>query len=129
MKKTLIFCDNDNQPQLPTFFQKINDTNVQIAYSSLCIEHWFIIHFEDNRRAYQDSKTALKRLETLWKKYFNQAYHKRKVNHFEKLKGRILPAMERANAIKQQTDADQIHIHDRNPYFTIQDFIHFFRSI
>lgn len=38
-----IFFDNDNQPNLAAFFQKLSNTPAQIAYSSICIEHWFII--------------------------------------------------------------------------------------
>lgn len=124
-----IFFDNDNQPNLPAFFQKLSNTPVNIAYSSMCIEHWFIIHFENNRQAYQNAHQALQRIETLWQQHFNQTYHKTKVNHFEKLKGNLTTAMERANSITQQAEANVTPVFNRNPFFTIQKFIQFFQSL
>lgn len=124
-----IFFDNDNQPNLAGFFQRLSNTQVQIAYSSMCIEHWFIIHFEDNRQAYPNAQQALQRIETLWQNNFNQPYHKTKIIHFEKLKSNLATAMERANAITQQAEADETPIANRNPFFTIQNFIQFFQSL
>jgi hypothetical protein len=124
-----IFFDNDNQPNIAAFFQKQSNTSVRIAYSSMCIEHWFIIHFENNRQAYQNALQALQRIETLWQQNFNQSYHKTKVNHFEKLKGYLKTAMERADAIRQQAIADETPLFNRNPFFTIQELIQFFQSL
>lgn len=124
-----IFFDNDNQPNLAAFFQRLTNTTVQIAYSSMCIEHWFIIHFENNRKGYQNAHQALQRIETLWQHHFNQIYHKTKVNHYEKLKENLATAMERANSITQQTEADATPVPNRNPFFTIQNFIQFFQSL
>jgi hypothetical protein len=124
-----IFFDNDNQPNLAEFFQKQSNTSVRIAYSSMCIEHWFIIHIENNRQGYQNAHQALQRIETLWQQNFNQSYHKTKVNHFEKLKGYLTTAMERADAITQQAIADETPLFNRNPFFTIQELIQFFQSL
>lgn len=124
-----IFFDNDNQPNLSSFFQKLNNTSVQIAYSSMCIEHWFILHFENNRQAYQTAQQASQRIDTLWQSNFNQPYHKTKVNHFEKLKNNLAIAIQRANAITQQAEADETPVANRNPFFTIQNFIEFFKSL
>lgn len=38
-------------------------------------------------------------------------------------------AMERANTIKQHAEADGIPMANRNPFFTIQEFIYFFQNI
>jgi len=124
-----VFFDNDNQPNLATFFQRLSNTPVQIAYSSMCIEHWFIIHLENNRQVYQNAHQALQRIEALWQQYFNQSYHKTKVNHFEKLKENLTTAIKRANTITQQAEADAMPVANRNPFFTIQNFIHFFQSL
>lgn len=124
-----IFFDNDNQPNLLPFFQMLMNTPVQIAYSSLCIEQWFIIHFENNRQAFQRAEQALERIESLWLNQFNQPYHKTKVNHFEKLKENLVTAMDRAKSISLQAEANEISVAYRNPYFTIQNFIQFFQNL
>ena len=94
-----IFFDNDNQPNLLPFFQRLNNSSVQIAYSSICIEHWFIIHFENNRQSYRNAHHTLQRIETLWHNHFSQPYHKTKINHFEKLKYKMPIAIDRATCI------------------------------
>src|SRR5690554_3741291 len=80
-------------------------------------------------QAYQNAHQALQRIETLWQQHFNQTYHKTKVNHFEKLKGNLTTAMERANSITQQAEANVTPVVNRNPFFTIQKFIQFFQSL
>jgi len=124
-----IFFDNDNMSIPTTFFDKLSRTTTRIAYSSICIEHWFILHFENNRQAYQTSDQALKRIEICWLQQFNQTYHKTKFNHFEKLKDQMPIAMERAASIKQQAEADEIPLAYRNPFFTIHEFIQFFQNL
>lgn len=124
-----IFFDNDNQPNLTDFFQKLSNTSVNIAYSSMCIEHWFIMHFEDNRQAYPNAQQALQRIKTLWQKHFEQNYHKTKVNHFEKLNDRLTTAINRADVITQQAEANATPMAQRNPFFTIQKFIQFFQTL
>lgn len=124
-----IFFDNDNQPNLTDFFQKLSNTPIEIAYSSMCIEHWFIIHFEDNRQAYPNAQQALQRIETLWQNNFNQPYHKTKVNHFEKLKDNLTTAIQRANTISQQAEENETPMALRNPFFTIQKLVQFFQNL
>lgn len=124
-----IFFDHDNQPGLMQFFQRLNNTTVQIAYSSICFEHWFIIHFENNRQAYANANQALEKIDILWKNQFNQAYHKTKINHFEKLKALMPTAIQRADAIHQQVEKDGMVLVNRNPYFTVQKLITYFNNL
>jgi hypothetical protein len=124
-----IFFDNDNQTNLSAFFQKQIRSNVQIAYSSICIEHWFIIHLQDVRQAYPNAQQALERLKTLWQNQFQQDYHKTKINHYERLKAFIPTAILRANQINRQANNQNIPLANRNPYFTIQEFIGFFQNL
>lgn len=83
-----IFFDNDNQPNLAQYFNRLNNS-IRIAYSSICFEHWFIIHLENNRRSHPTADHALQRIEILWRNQFNQEYDKTQINHFEKLKNFI----------------------------------------
>lgn len=124
-----IFFDNDNQPNLSGFFQRLNNSAVRIAYSSLCIEHWFIVHFEDNRQAYQKARQAVEKIGVLWQNQFNQPYHKTRINHFERLKDRLPSAMAIAENIEQQALVEHVTIAPRNPYFTLQEFIRFFQNL
>jgi hypothetical protein len=124
-----IFFDHDNQPNLDLFFQKLNKSAVKIAYSSICFEHWFILHFEDNRQPYANASLAIERLNKLWKNHFNQNYHKTRINHFEVLRNQRSLAISRANAIKLQAEKNETPMVDRNPFFTIQELIQYFNNI
>lgn len=124
-----IIFDNDNQPDLNTFFQKLSKTSIKIAYSSICIEHWFILHLEDNRQSFSNAQQATKKIGVLWKREFDEQYHKTKINHFERLQGKLPHAIERAKAIQQQAETEGLPMDRRNPYFTLHEFIEFFQQL
>ena len=117
-----LFFDHDNWPQLRDAYRLIEMEGFQFAFTSLCIEHWFILHFEDNGRAFQEGDHAVRHLQGLWPEY-----HKTKINHFLKLKPKLESAIERADRInKRQED---LPVFERNPYCSIPDMIAYFRSL
>ena len=124
-----IFLDNDGHPNLSEFFQKWRKTTIKISYSSLCIEHWFMIHMDDNRRSYQNANQVYQALNSLWQKRFNQPYDKRRMKHFDILRDFLPLAIERANSIRQQAEFDKIPLEKSNPAFTVQDFISYFQNL
>jgi hypothetical protein len=118
-----LFFDNDRWPQLSEAFDIINKENYHIAYTSICIEHWFILHFEHCGKAFQSGEEARRYLNKLWPQY-----HKTRTNAYKELKDRLEAAIERANAINKNKEAD-IPVHERNPYFTLQGLISFFEHL
>lgn len=117
-----LFFDHDNWPQLREAFELIESEGFQSAYTSLCMEHWFILHFEDCGRAFQRGEEALRHLRNLW-----PAYHKTKLNHYAALKSNLPVAVERVNRINKREQ--EIALFERNPYCTIPDLIAFFRTL
>lgn len=124
-----LFFDHDNQPQLGLFFESLLKTDIKMAYSSLCIEHWFIMHLVDDRSPNTSSAQVIAKLDALWQKHFKQAYHKTKLKHFEILKPYLPQAMQRAEAISRQAEGDGPALAALNPYFTLPAFIRYFRSL
>jgi RloB-like protein len=118
-----LFFDNDNWPQLEEAFELIARYHFNYAYSSICMEHWFILHFEHCGRSFANGEEALRYLHRLW-----PAYHKTKVNAYKELKERLAAAIERANTISRNQD-EELRIHERNPYFTVHDLIRFFDEL
>jgi IS30 family transposase len=119
-----LFFDHDNQPNLANAFTKIESYGFKTAYSAICIEHWFLLFFEDNRQAFRSSADVIRYL----KQRYWPSYHKTKINHYDYLKNNLSIALERTKLIKQQLDDSQ-PIYQRNPYFTIDDYIDFFDSL
>lgn len=115
-----LFFDNDNWPQLEAAFRIIYSEDFCIAYSSMCMEHWFILHFENCGRSFQDGVEALRYLKTRWPEY-----HKTKLKHYHLLKGDLNYAIERAKTLRSNVQTE-LPRHQRNPYFTIDQLINFF---
>lgn len=115
-----MFFDHDNWPQLEAAFRIIESEGFCIAYSALCIEHWFILHFENCGKSFLNGAEALRHLKTLWPEY-----HKSKLKHYHHLKEYLDVAKKRAKALRGniQTDLPKFQ---RNPFFTIDKLIDYF---
>lgn len=124
-----LLFDNDNQADLKNIFRKLQSEGINIGYSSISIEHWFLLHLENIRTPFLNSGQALRKIETLWQNYFNSEYHKSKLNHFEMLKENLDQAIQRAEQIRIQAEQDEIPIEERNPYFTLPELIMYFREL
>jgi len=118
-----LFFDNDRWPQLKEAFDLIAKDHFRIAYTAICIEHWFILHFENCGRAFNNADEALKYLNRLW-----PAYHKTRTNAYRELKIQLATAIERANVINRNQD-NGILLHERNPYFSVHELIDFFEEL
>lgn len=117
-----LFFDHDNWPQLEAAFKIVDAEGLHIAYSAMCIEHWFILHFENCGRSFQDGGEALRFLKTKWPEY-----HKTKLKHSEFLKDELDTAIGRAKTLRRNVQTD-LPKHQRNPYFTIDQLIDFFND-
>ncbi len=118
-----LFFDHDNWLQLEAAFRIINEEGFCIAYSAICIEHWFILHFEHCGRSFQGGTEALRFLKTKWPEY-----HKTKLKHYEILKNGLGAAMDRAKMLRRNVQTD-VPMHQRNPYFTMDKLIEFFDAL
>ena len=118
-----VFFDNDRWPQLAQAFELIERFGYRAAYSSMCIEHWFILHFEQCGRAFANGEEATRYLKALW-----PAYHKTKVNAYYELRAQLQDAISRAIMVNQHQD-NELPIHRRNPYFTVQELVDFFEQL
>lgn len=117
-----LFFDHDNWPQLPEALGQMEKEGFKLAYTALCLEHWFILHYEDCGRAFQKGEEVVRHLKKFWKNY-----HKTKRNHYAFLKDKLEDAIERANRINlRQQD---LPLFERNPYCSIPDLIVYFRSL
>lgn len=118
-----LFFDNDNWPQLKKAFEIIRRENFEFSYSSICIEHWFILHFEFCGKLFPNAEAALNYLKRIW-----PGYHKTKIKHYDILKPNLEKALKRSEHIRENSLAE-IPLHQKNPYFTVDQFIVFFKRL
>lgn len=118
-----LFFDHDNRPNLEDVFELLSKHDLNFAYTAICMEHWYILHFEECGRAFPDGSEAVKYLRRKhWKDY-----RKAKKNDFKILDSGLQSARKRASKLnKAQKDK---MIHNRNPYFTIPDLIAYFERL
>lgn len=118
-----LFFDNDNCGSLDRVFEMSARENFKIAYSSMCIEHWFLLHFENCGQAFLNGNQAKERLKKHW-----QNYHKTNIRHFTFLKEKLNLAIDRAEMLSKNSNNNGLQIYQQNPYFTIQDLIAAFQN-
>ena len=118
-----LFFDNDNFSSLQEAFQIIENERFCFAYSSICIEHWFLLHFENCGRSFSNGAEAKRYLEKFW-----PDYHKTKIKHYEVLEDKLQMAMKRAISMRRQSDTS-IPICQKNPYITVDKLIEFVRNV
>ena len=118
-----LFFDNDNRQNLEIVFSRIEKEGFKFSFSSISIEHWFILHFEECGKSFSSPQEAERYLKKLWPEY-----HKTKVKHYDYLQDKIERAIHHAHKIKKNTDPD-IPISRKNTYFTVDELISFFRKL
>lgn len=117
-----LFFDHDYWPQLKEAFTLIEREGFDIAFTSLCLEHWFILHFEDCGRAFQRGDEALRHLRGFWPEF-----HKTKLNHYAVLQDKIDIAIQRARSMNKRSEDSPIF--EKNPYCSIPGLIDLFRFL
>lgn len=117
-----LFFDHDYWPQLKEAFTLIEREGFDIAFTSLCLEHWFILHFEDCGRAFQRGDEALRHLRGLWPEFY-----KTKLNHYAVLQDKIDIAIQRARSMNKRSEDSPIF--EKNPYCSIPGLIDLFRFL
>jgi hypothetical protein len=80
----LVF-DDDNRPKLQQIFALAKSKRFSIAYNSISIEFWFILHFERIGREFETPDKAIRHL-----KQHIAGYKKTSANTFKSLTGRYL---------------------------------------
>lgn len=118
-----LFFESDHKGKLGQALQFAKQNKYRAAYAYICIEHWFILHFEHLAKPFTDGDEAMKYLTMLWPEY-----RKRGFNAYRELKGRLETAVERAQSINDSYNGS-MSANLNNPYFTVQELVWFFEEI
>ncbi len=63
-KEIWLVFDDDNRPNFKTIFSDARDNKINIAYTSISIESWFLLHFEKKATIFTNAKKAKTHLAT-----------------------------------------------------------------
>jgi RloB-like protein len=121
-----LVIDKDDHPYLKEVFNAAKSNGINIAYSSISIEIWFLLHFISNPKSFGKAHDAEKNLLihlTSYKKALSNIYNLLQNNEATALKNaKILYA---SNQKKLEFDC---HEWDLNPYTTMHLLIEDLRS-
>lgn len=115
-----LFFDNDNRSGLDKVFNSISEHKFRFAYSSKCIEYWFLLHFIDCGREFYDCDETSQLLRKYW-----PVYHKTKINHFDFLREDLSHAIIRASHHRNNF-AQELEIYQKNPFTNVDELVQFF---
>ena len=104
-------------------YRKAEKNNIKTAFSSIAIEHWYLIHFKKTAKPFSTCEALIKEL----KKYFLE-YQKTKQNDYFFLKDKLEAAFENANWLKKRMREkieEGKHITELNPYTDVDVLVKF----
>ncbi|MDY6802841.1 MAG: RloB family protein [Cyanobacteriota bacterium] len=98
---------------------------VNIAFSSIAIEHWILLHYERNKTAFNKSRDAIDYL--LNKDYFPGYSKKANIEIYSSLKELTQTAIENAAWLRMEMEtelqAKDGKIYELNPYVTVDELV------
>ena len=118
--------DKDGYTQHAQAYQSAHNVepNVNIAFTSIAFEHWILLHFERNKKAYHKSHNIIDKLRH--HNYFRNYSKKANINLYGTLHSKTHIAIENAAWLREQMKKEAIdqkkRIYDINPYTTV-DFL------
>jgi len=112
-----------NRPDLSDTKVKatLEDNNFNAAYCPVCIEQWYMLHFEEYDPKIRCIQHAQSRLLSLWPQYRQNGF-----DTYEKLIERVPMAMQRAELARDSIYEER---QDDAPVFTIHRLLTFFSTL
>jgi len=109
-KESWLIFDDDNR-NLNKVFQQLKKENIKFVYNSIAIEFWFLLHYKDTTRQFENADVVIKELE----KDFG-AFSKTDTEIWNKLKPNYEVAKKRAIKLRNKHNADGNILPNCRPY-------------
>ncbi|WP_158549945.1 RloB family protein [Runella aurantiaca] len=107
--------------EMPGMLKYLGANDLNAAYCPLCLEQWFILHFEEYATSFVTRESAVAHLKKIWPQY-----KKNQIDAYEELKERLPMAISRASLVNNQL---KIHETKAVPIFTVPNLLVFFDSM
>jgi hypothetical protein len=113
-----VVFDHDHQPKRLSAYELARRQGFNIGFSVIAFETWYLMHFEQSARAYENAAALL---DALSKHY--PGYQKARQNDFTYLKINLQQAIRNAAWLRNQFTAFEKHPTDRNPWTNIDQLV------
>lgn len=124
IEKIFVVFDHDNQPKRDEAFKLASSKNIEVIFSSICFETWFLFHFKNSTKAFPTEEALEKELK---KCIGMENYEKNDFKHYASLKDKLTVAKSNSKNIRLSViqNNEGIEIYDLNPYSNIDELVTF----
>jgi len=116
-KEVWVIFDHDNHPNHKDAWNLAHTNQLNIGFSAIAFEQWFLLHFSKSAKAFSTPKLLEKELLK-----FYPVYRKGQQNDFAFLKDKMEVAFSNANWLRGLKIPENILIPDQNPWVDV-DFL------
>jgi hypothetical protein len=121
-EKIFVVFDHDNFSKRGDVFKLASQKNVDVIFSSICFEIWYLLHFKNSTKAF----TSEAELEKELKKCTGmENYEKNNFKHYSILKDKITVA--KSNAKKSRLTVvqnnDGVEVFNLNPFTNVDELV------
>lgn len=116
-KTVWVVFDHDNHSKRRDAHELAVKKGFKIAFSSICFEQWYLLHFLKSGKAYTTPNELIRAL----KKHYPN-YEKAKQNDFLNLKSHLQTAFKNIEWLTKQQDKEK-HITDLNPWTDVDKLV------
>ncbi|MFB6305953.1 MAG: RloB family protein [Flavobacteriales bacterium] len=118
-----VVFDKDHYTKHKEAFAKAKKEKIEISFSSISFEYWFLLHFEKIVKPFSSSDEVIKHIND----NHMQDYRKTNQHHYNRLKDKLDDALDNGQWLRDQKKVDyhQVNgaIYKLNPYVTVDCMI------
>ncbi|WP_445245196.1 RloB family protein [Microcoleus sp. OTE_8_concoct_300] len=117
--------DKDGYTKHEKAFSDAQKHGIKLGFSSIAFEHWILLHYEQNRKAFDKSQNVITYLEQAG--YFTGYSKKADISIYPRLKDLTQTAIENAAWLRMEMAKDLAacdkKIYELNPYTTVDELV------
>lgn len=127
IEKVFVVFDHDNQPKRDEAFKLASSKKIEVVFSSICFETWYLFHFKNSTKAFVSEEALEKELK---KCIGMENYEKNDFKHYAILKDKLAVAKSNSKKIRLSVikNNDGIEIYNLNPYSNIDELVTFLEN-
>ena len=123
-EKIFVVFDHDNQPKRDEAFKLAWSKNIEVIFSSICFETWYLYHFKNSTKAFSSEEALEKELK---KCIGMEQYLKNDFKHYSILKDKLEVAKLNTKKIRLSVieNNPETAIYNLNAYSNIDELVVF----
>lgn len=126
-EEIFVVFDHDNQAKRDEAFKLAKTKNINVIFSSICFEGWYLLHYKNSTKAFASEAELEKELK---KCVGMENYEKNNFKHYSILKDKIATA--KSHAEKSRLTVIQnnngVEVFDLNPFTNVDELVIYLES-